>query len=144
MILAIILWTAVIAVAIYVEANTSALVSMWFIPAGLVSLVLAIFKVDFIWQFVAFAAVSVICLVLSRTLFKKLLHRSEALPGNVERLTGMDALVISDIPENGFGQVKVDGKIWRGATLDNTEARTGEILTVHHVESTRIYCTKKQ
>ena len=97
MIVAIALWIVVIAVAIFVESNTSTLVSMWFIPAGLVALILALLDMGFIWQFAAFAAISLICLILSRTAFRRMLTKGEQVLNNVDRLKGMDALVVSDI-----------------------------------------------
>ena len=143
MIVAIALWIVVIAVAIFVESNTSTLVSMWFIPAGLVALILALLDMGFIWQFAAFAAISLICLILSRTAFRHMLTKGEQVLNNVDRLKGMDALVVSDIGATDAGEVKVDGKIWRAFTVDNSPASAGEILRVHHVESTRIYCERK-
>ncbi len=140
----IIVWSLVIIAAIIVEANTADLVSMWFIPAGLVALVLAIFELPLIWQIVAFALISAVCIILSRTAFKNLLKKGEKVLDATERIIGMDALVTAEIGgADSYGEVKVDGKIWRAFMADKSCAQKGEILKVSRIEGTKIFCERK-
>lgn len=139
----IVFWAAVVILAIYVEATTAALVSVWFVPAGIVSMFLAIFNVSVMWQLVVFAAISAVLLTLSFTVFRKIFKKAVNIPNNVDRLKGMKAVVVKRINSaDGTGEVKVDGKYWRAAMVDLSDAEEGEILTVNHVESTRVFCER--
>ncbi len=139
----IVFWTLIILLSLYIEANTAALVSIWFVPAGIVSLIMAIFKVEVLWQLVAFAALSALFLLISLTVFRKYRKRRSILPNNVDRLKGMNAVVVKRINgAEGTGEVKVDGKYWRAAMVDKSDAEEGEVLKVDHVESTRVFCER--
>jgi len=137
-------WAAVIILAIIVEAGTAALVSIWFIPGALVSLVLAIFKAPLAVQLVVFAVVSAVMLVLSRTVFNKFMKKSGFVPTNTDRLPGMEALVTKSIDGGvSMGEVKVDGKFWSAKMIDDGSALEGETVIVDRVESAKLICRRK-
>ena len=58
-------WLGVIALAIIVEASTSALVSIWFIPSAIISFILALCKVDLWIQIVVFFVASALLLIFT-------------------------------------------------------------------------------
>ena len=137
-------WTIVIVLAIIVEANTAALVSIWFIPPAVISLVIAIAGGSLTAQLIVFVLLSAFLLVLSKTIFSKFMKKDGFIPTNADRLPGMDAVVTIAI--NGgteLGEVKVDGKFWSARLEDNSAAEVGEVLTVERIESTKLICKRK-
>ena len=47
-------WAVVVVAAVVIEISTVNLTSVWFAIAGVVSLILALFKIDLIWQVLVF------------------------------------------------------------------------------------------
>ncbi|MBO4355734.1 MAG: NfeD family protein [Clostridia bacterium] len=139
------LWAVITLLAIILELVTEAIVSIWFIPAGIASLIISIIWPDaIVWQIVTFVVVSGVCLALSRTVFKKYLSRKYT-PTNVDRIIGMDALVTETIDSiNETGEVKVDGKRWSARMEDGGNAEEGQIVTVVRIEGVKVICAKKQ
>ena len=137
-------WTVVIVLAIIVEANTAALVSIWFIPPAVISLVIAIAGGSLTAQLIVFVLLSALLLVLSKTIFGRFLKKDEFVPTNMDRLPGMDAVVTIAIKGGTeLGEVKVDGKHWSARLDDNSAAEVGEVLTVVRIESTKLICERK-
>ena len=136
-------WTVVTILAIILEITTAAIVSIWFIPAGLVALGIAIIWPDaIVWQIVAFAVISGVCLALSRTVFKKYINK-KVIPTNYDRIIGMEGLVTEDIDSvNETGEVKVDGKRWSARMEDGTSVPKGEVVRVVKIEGVKVICSK--
>ncbi|MBR7083489.1 MAG: NfeD family protein, partial [Clostridia bacterium] len=79
-------WLAFIVIAVIAEAASAALISIWFIPGAIVSLILSLFDVPLWVQFVVFAVISVLLLVFTRKFVKRFLK------GKGER-TNADAVI---------------------------------------------------
>lgn len=138
------IWTGVILFSIFIEANTAALVSIWFIPPAVVALVLAIIGVPLTAQLLTFVLLSALLLILSRTVFKKFMKKEDFVPTNSDRLPGMEAVVTSEIKGGTeLGEAKVDGKFWSAKLNDESFAAVGEVLIVDHIESTKLILRKK-
>lgn len=138
-------WMAVILLCIIVEAGTAALVSIWFLPGALISLILAIANVPLWVQLVVFTVVSAVMLVLSRTVFAKYMNKGRFTPTNTDRIPGMECVVTVEIPsEPGTGEVKMDGKYCSAKMIDGSRADKGEILIVDRIESTKLICRRKE
>ena len=82
-------WLGVVVMAIVAEAATTDLIAIWFMPAALVSLILAVAHIPLWIQVVVFIALVVAFLALSKTFLRKYLkkhskdnrfHDCEALP----------------------------------------------------------------
>ncbi len=135
------LWIAAIVLAILVEVMTPGLVSIWFAPAALVSMVLAICGVPEWVQILVFLTASVLFIIFARPLFNR---RCKEQATNIDAIIGQKAMVIEAI-ENiaGAGQIKVRGQYWsaRAADEDVTYA-AGDIVTVIAVEGVKLICKK--
>ena len=62
-------WLGVVVVALVVEALTVGLVSVWFVPGALVSMLLSLFKLPLFVQIPTFFVVSGCGIVLAKTVF---------------------------------------------------------------------------
>lgn len=105
-------WLAVLALALVVEAFTTDFVAIWFFPAALISMVLALFSVPIPVQLLLFAAVGCVLVFSTRPLCKKIL-KSKGDKTNVDSLPGKTAMVTEEI--NNLleqGEVKINGLRW--------------------------------
>ncbi len=118
----VILWAAAIIVFAVLEAVTVQLVSIWFVFGSVAGLVAALLGAPVYVQVIAFIAVSVIALLVTRPLVRKRL-KPNVVPTNADRVIGKHGTVFEEINnENGTGLVKVEGQFW------SARAEDGEIL----------------
>lgn len=135
-----VIWLVVTVVAVLVECTTSDLVSVWFIPGAVVTMILSYFVPVFWIQAIVFVSVSTVLLILSRTVFKETLSkRQKTLKTGAYALEGMPALVEEDIDNAAeVGAVKVNGQLWTARMEpDSDTAKKGE-----HVEVVRVAGSK--
>lgn len=138
-----IVWLAVVIVAVIAEASSCALVSIWFIPAAVISMILSFFSVPLWIQIVVFIACAALLLIFSRTVFKKTL-KLKPVATNADAVIGEEAIVIEPIDNiAGHGQVKVRGQIWTARAADhNVKYEKGDILLVVAIEGVKLICRK--
>ena len=135
-------WIAVMVAAVVFELMTpGALVSIWFLPTALVSMILAFFEVDLWVQIVAFILLSIVCIFVGRP---RLLRPAKNVATNIDAIIGEKGIVVEKI-ENiaGAGQVKVRGQYWSArAVSDETEYEPGDIVSIVAVEGVKLICQK--
>ena len=113
-----IVWIIIIVLGIILEEATSTLVSIWFSISAAVSLVFAIADFSVYIQIIVFAALSLILVLATRPLVKKLTHNSEV-KTNVDKLYGMVGTVTKTIEPDDKGSVKVDFQEWTAISVNN-------------------------
>ncbi len=139
------IWMGVILAALVVEANTAALVSIWFIPGAIISMILAYFGVPVYVQVIVFLVLSAIFLLFSWKIFKKTKF-VKPVATNVDSLIGENAIVIEPIDNLAFkGQVKVRGQVWTARSYQEEEKYDkGEILEVVAIEGVKLIVKKEK
>jgi len=129
-------WLAVAFVVLEIE--TFGLISIWFVFGSIAAMISSFFITSFLAQFVIFLAVSALFLVMTRNYAVKKLkgfdHKT-----NVGALIGAQCVVFTEILPNGFGEVKVDGKIWRAKSDSDREYKIGDIANVQRIEGVTVY-----
>ena len=103
------LWLAVAVVALVIEFMTTALVSVWVCAGALVAMILALCGADILVQIIAMAVVTVITFIICMIWIKPRLDKKKkgyAQPTNADRYIG------SEVPDDGKGQIKVEGQVW--------------------------------
>lgn len=68
------IWIAIIVLAVMIKASTTSLISICFIPSGIIALILCMFAVAEWIQILLFFVISFILLFLSKTLLRKFSH----------------------------------------------------------------------
>ncbi len=137
-------WLGVVLVAIGVEIVTEQMVSIWFVPAALVAVILEFCNVKVEWQIMTF-----FLLTAAGIMFAKLyLVKKFPLPDhktNIEAIIGEKCVVTERIDNYaGCGQAKVKGQIWSArGTHDDDVFEQGEILTVVAIEGVKLICVRK-
>lgn len=95
------------------EAATTQLVSIWFVVGAICAAIATIFTPSLIIQSIVFVSVSLIALIVTKPLVKKIKQSHEKTNTNSDRLIGQIGVVLHPIDDpQSIGQVKVMGEIW--------------------------------
>lgn len=137
------IWLAVIVFAIIVEVFTDQLISIWFVPAAIISIILDFCNVDIIWQCLSFLLVAALGIILTKTVFAKHIQ-TNITKTNIEAIIGERCIVTEKIDNYaGCGQVKIKGQIWSARGVDDDDVfEKGEILHVVAIEGVKVICKK--
>lgn len=137
----IIFWSSIIVIAIALEINTVSLTSIWFALAGCVSLILAILKIPFIWQLVAFAGTAAITLLVTRPIARKF-TKNTSIHTNADKVLEKIGIITKRISEEEIGEVKVNNELWRAITTNNETIEVGEKVLVNSIIGNKVLVTK--
>ena len=141
----VIFWIGIVFAALFIEMHTAELVAVWFIPSALVSMVLALCKVEIWIQWAVFFVMSTILLIVAFRFLRKLLLKNHGkTKTDTDILIGRLARVEEDINNAEMsGAVKIDGKIWSARMTDDSEtAQKGEFVTVEYISGVKLMCKK--
>lgn len=137
-------WLAIIVLMSIMEASTVQLVSIWFVVAAVISFVLSLCGVSAWIQFIMFLLVSVVLLMLTRPIVKRLLA-FEKVGTNSDRYIGSEGVVIEEIDNlKGMGQVNVSGSIWTARSIDKQKIKKDEFVKIEKIEGVKLVVSKKQ
>lgn len=140
------IWAAITVLAVIVECIVGDLVTIWFIPAGLVSIVLSLLPIKVpVWlQVLVFLAVAIILLIMSKTIWKKLFSKKPLVKTNLDAVVGQEAVVLEAIDNiKGKGAVKLLGKVWSAVSADGSVINENELVTVQEIRGVKLVCIKK-
>ena len=131
------IWLILMVAFCVIEGFTSGLVSIWFALGAVAALIAALLGAGFVLQFILFAAVSVLTILLLRPFASRILKtRHEAT--NADRIIGQEAVVIVPVSgEKGTGQVRVDGSIWTAKYSGPGEIPEGARVVIRGIEGVK-------
>ena len=136
-------WVAVMALSVFLEASTTALVSVWFAVGAFVAMLAASVGASLPAQLLLFVFVSIAALVMARPLARRFLD-PHIVPTNADRLLGTEARVTERIDnENASGAVYADGKMWTARSLDGTVIPEGESVEIVRLEGVKLIVRPK-
>ena len=144
------LWLVVLVVAILFEVRTSDVVSVWFMPAAAVALLLTFFMEhevkDLLIQVLAFLIVSLVSFIIFKIAFNKKLKRMKKGKTNLNALIGERCLVVEDISNiHVKGMVNLRGAVWSAlASDDNDVIEEGTIVVVDRVDGVKLVCSREK
>jgi len=137
------IWLALIVVTAILEAVTAQMISIWIVVGGVAAFLTALLGGPVWLQMVVFVAVTLLTLIITRPLVKKLIHTRKT-STNADRYVGQKAQVILPIDnQQGTGQVKVEGSIWSARTVDGSTLETGDSVTVEAIEGVKLLVKKQ-
>lgn len=136
-------WLGAMAVFSFLEAATSALVSVWFAAGALAAACAASTGAELYAQLLVFVAVSLIAFAALRPLTKRFLS-PRFVPTNADRLLGAAAKVTERI-DNAVpaGAVYADGKLWTARSADGEVIPVGETVEVEGMEGVKLIVRPK-
>ena len=138
------IWVAIIILAVYCEAQTSSLVSIWFMPSGVVAMILSMIGIDPWIQTAVFFVLSFILLTLCKTVFKKYFKKQKIFPTNTDLLIGQKGIVTEKIDNiAATGSVKVKSQIWTARSSDeNVVIYPDSIVVVKNITGVKLIVEK--
>lgn len=101
----ILLWLAVVVVAIIIEIETVQIISVWFAASALVTMILAAFNCPLEIQLIVFVLLSAVLFILSRPIVKKL-NKGKSENSTVESMIGEKVVVTKEIKVGETGEIK--------------------------------------
>lgn len=140
-----IIWAVVFVAAIWVEAETSELIAIWFMPGALAALVLSLNHVPEWIQGTVFIGVSALLLLIARVFLKKYIVKKVGQEKtDTDLLIGRQAKVEEDIDNSEEkGAVKVNGQIWSARMTDDADtASAGEFVIIESISGVKLICRK--
>ena len=141
----IVIWAVLVVVFLVLEAGTVALVSIWFAAGSLAAFLAVCFGASLPVQGILFLAVSVLLLIFTRPICRRIFSFGIKDTNNQE--IGRIAVVIQEVdPVKNTGRVRLDGVDWIAVSQDGTiipentsvriEAVSGTKLTVSRLPET--------
>ena len=138
------LWIGIIVAAVVVEAITDQLVSIWFVPAGIVAAIMEFCDAREYWQVIVFLVIAIVGIVFARAFLKKIMPKASDGRTNIDAIIGERCVVTEKIDNYaGCGQARVKGQIWsaRGVFEDDV-FEVGEVLNIVAIEGVKLICKK--
>lgn len=136
------IWAIVLVLMIVFElATLGNLVSVWFAIGALASLLVSLVSTNFTVQIVMFAVVSVVSLVLVRPITHKVLKGTEVAT-NYDRLIGKQMILDTEITQENWGLIKVNGIEWSATTGDHSAIKAGVLVEVIAIEGVKLIVKK--
>lgn len=133
------LWFVLMVLFLVMEASTVTLVSLWFVAGALVAMLLSLFNLPLWIQIAAFFAVSILLLVLLRSVVKKYLA-PKLVRTNVDAMIGATGYVTVYIDNMAAsGQVKIGSMYWTARTTGNDPIPEGTFIQVDRVEGVKVF-----
>ncbi len=136
-----IVWAVFIVITAIIELQTSDLVTIWFTIGAVGALIAALFKLPIWLQLVIFLAISVVCLLATRPIAKKLQQKA-IIRTNSDKVIGKVALVTKRISEDEIGEVKIEGREWRAINNNGLTFEEGEKVMVEAIWGTKVIVSK--
>lgn len=139
-----IVWLVAAIIFLIIEALSVQLISIWLAGGAIVAMVLALLNVNFWIQVLIFAVVSLILIILTRPLVKRILNKNVEAT-NADRSIGKEAAVTSEINNVlGKGQVNLSGQIWSARSSDDSVINEGETVIVEKIDGVKLIVSRKQ
>jgi len=116
-----VVWSVVIAAAIFVEYFTCQIISVSFVPAAVISLVLAAFDIHVGIQIPVFFGAGTIFVLIARPLFKKYLQKASAVSFTVRNKNiGQKFRLVANVVD-GKSSVVISDVTWTVKVIENED-----------------------
>ena len=137
------LWFIILIGLVVVEVATAdALVTIWFIPAAVITLItVALMDISFMTQCIIFFLTSALAFILLKPQASKYL-RGNRIATNADRVIGKHTKLIKDITETELGEVKINGVVWNVTTANNSGISKDETVKIVAIDGTKLIVEK--
>ena len=120
-------------------AATAGLVSIWFVVGAVAALVATELGAALWLQFAVFLIVSILALIATRPLARKMLDKT-IVPTNADRVLHHEAKVTETVDnEKATGAVYIDGKTWTARSEDGNIIPKGKMARIVRMEGVKLY-----
>lgn len=137
-----VLWLLAAGILAIIEAFTLGLTSIWFAGGAVGASIMAMLGFSLPVQIAVFLLLSIILIAVTRPLAKKRLNARVEMT-NIDAVMGQEGIVEEDIPVNGSGQVRVDGKTWTAVSTGG-EIEKGTLVIIKSVRGVTLTVEEKR
>ena len=135
-------WLIIAVILGIIEAMTVDLVAIWFAAGAFITILPASFGAPFAAQLLFFLGISLIALVFTRPVAKKLLKVKKT-STNADRIIGMVGIVTQPIENiSGAGRVLVNGLEWAARSDDGAPISEKENVLIKSIEGVKVIVEK--
>lgn len=132
-------WLVLLAVFLWAEASTVALISLWFAAGALAALLASLTGGSVPFQVFLFLAVSIAAILALRPLVRKYITPNLTRT-NVDSVIGTTGYVTGDIDNAAAqGQVKLGGMFWTARSTSGEPVAAGTLVRVDRIEGVKAY-----
>lgn len=132
-------WLIVFIILLVIEIISVSLISIWFCVGALAAMICSVLGFDLYVQLGVFAAVSLICVILTRPLARRL-HKKDIKPTNVNAFVGRRVLVYSAINNiENIGEIKINDIIWKAKSSDGSIIEKGKLVVIDEIKGVTAY-----
>ena len=131
-----VLWLVVGIVFLIIELMTTALVSIWFVPAAIITCLLSFVIDGFLWQTAMFVVLSAVFMVICRKIYNKHIKKTDDVNKN-EKIIGKTATVAEDTNDI-TGRVLVGDIYWKAVSENSETISKGETVTIKGINGTTL------
>ncbi|MDR0532005.1 MAG: NfeD family protein [Oscillospiraceae bacterium] len=134
-----IVWLALVVGALILESLSQQLFSIWFALGALVALLADLAHAQLWLEIILFVAATVISLLATRPLVRRMRKKLQPQPTNADRCVGQTADVLQDINNlKGTGQIKVQGQVWTARTADGSVIEAGQTVRTIEIQGAKM------
>ena len=134
-------WIGVGVIFLIVEMLTTALVSIWFVPAAIITCLVSLFVDSIIWQVAIFVILSAVFMVVCRKIYNKHIKKPVDEVDQNEKLLGKTATVTEDT-NAVTGRILVGDVYWRAVSENGKTLPKGETVVIKGVNGTTLVINK--
>lgn len=133
-----IFWAVLFVLLVIAEFASMQLVSIWFAVGALGAFFAAMAGLEFIGQLSIFVLASLLLLVMTRPLLKKLTVKT-VVPMNADKEIGSSAVIIEEVNAAvGTGRVRLNGVDWMAVSDDGAVLPVNTVVTVQQVQGAKL------
>ena len=137
-----ILWLIAIIAFGLLESVTAQFISIWFAGGAFIALVAHLLGASQPIQWVVFAIASLVLLVLTRPIVKRLAKSDVSVTGT-DMLIGKSAVMTKATDNRGEqGEAKADGKIWTANSIDGEQIPQDAVVTIEKIQGVKLIVRK--
>lgn len=135
-------WLIAAVILAVVEASTATLVTIWFAGGAVLAMIFAWLGVGYYGQLAVFVLGSVVLLLLTRPLARRVLHR-DGQPTNADRIIGQKGIVTEELNQlSGTGRISIMGQSWAAASEDGSVISPQEQVVVIGIQGVKAIVKK--
>lgn len=133
-------WFILFVIFIVFEVFSFNLITIWFALGALFAMGTTFATDNLVIQIVVFTLISLISLILFKPFVDKIkVTKKEDI--NLDSVIGKHGVVIKDIDEDSYGQVKVNGSVWTAKS--NSLIKEGERVKVIKIDGVKLIVKKE-
>lgn len=138
------IWLVISGICIILEIITVGFFIFWFAIGALFAMLVSFFTNNLIIQTCIFLITSTLLIFVTKPFIKKFAVNNSEIKTNVYSIIGKTGIVIKDInPEEGLGQVKIDGEVWSANTNTASNISKGTKVEVKNIKGVKVIVAPK-